>query len=152
MENDSSPLDLRLRSLLSDADLSARQVGGAAYDVCIPATLREWVVNVRMTETWMNLRTYVLTVPATPAARARLLEAALLANGRTSLTKFSLDDDSSLCLELEYRQEHLDSSVLRNLVCLAVKVAEAEYPRFFRIATSEPQLAALESAFTRSEG
>ena len=141
--DDSSPLDLRLRSLLSDADLSAKQVGGAVYDVCIPAGLREWVVNVRMTEAWVSLRTFVL--------RARLLEAALLANGRTSLTKFSLGADNALSLELEYRQEHLDSSVLRNLVCLAVKVGEAESPRLFRIATGEAALDQLESAFNRAE-
>jgi len=149
--DDSSPLDLRLRSLLSDADLSAKQVGGAVYDVCIPAGLREWVVNVRMTEAWVSLRTFVLSVPESAPVRARLLEAALLANGRTSLTKFSLGADNALSLELEYRQEHLDSAVLRNLVCLAVKVGEAEYPRLFRIATGESALDQLESAFNRAE-
>jgi hypothetical protein len=119
--------------------------------VCIPAALREWVVNVHMTETWLHLRAFILSVPESPAVRARLLEAALLANGRTSLTKFSLVDESSLCLELEYRQEHLDSSVLRNLVCLVIKVGEVEYPRFFRIATSEAKLESLESAFRRAD-
>lgn len=150
MENDSSPLDLRLRSLLTEADLSAKQVGGAVYDVCIPATLREWVVTVRMTETWVSLRTFVLSPPDSQVQRAAIFEAAMLANGRNSLAKFSLVDDNSLCLEIEYRQEHLDSSVLRNLVCLAVKVGEAEYPRFFRIATGGAALEDLESAFKRA--
>jgi hypothetical protein len=150
MENDHSPLDLRLRSLLCDAHLSAKQVGGAAYDVCIPAALREWVVSVRMTEAWVSLRTYVLALPDSAEPRAALLEAAMHANGRMSLTKFSLADENALHLDLEYRQEHLDSSVLRNLVCLAVKVGEAEYPRLFRIATAEAALDSLESAFNRS--
>ena len=151
MENESSPLDLRLRSLLSDADLTGKQVGGAAYDVCIPASLREWVGNVRMTDAWVSLRTFVVALPESPRVRARLLEAAMLANGRMSLSKFSLADDGSLCLEIEYRQEHLDSSVLRNLVCLAVKVGEAEYPRLFRIVTGEAALDSLESAFNRTD-
>jgi hypothetical protein len=150
MENESSPLDLRLRSLLSDADLSAKQVGGATYDVCIPALLREWVVNVRMTEAWVSLRAFVLNVPETPQVRASLLEASMLANGRRSLTKFSLGDDDALSLELEYRQEHIDSAVLRNLVCLVVNVGEAEYPALFRIATRASALDSLEAAFKRT--
>jgi hypothetical protein len=151
MEYESTPFDLRLRSLLSDANLSAKPLGGATYDVCVPANLREWVVNVRMTEAWVALRAFVMNVPESAQRRKALLETAMLANGRASLTKFSLSDDSTLCIELEYRQEHLDSEVLRNLVYLLVQVAEDEYPRFFRVATAEAALDSLESAFNRSQ-
>jgi hypothetical protein len=150
MENDQTPLDLRLFSLLSEADLRAKRTGGAAYDVRIPAALREWVVEVRMTEAWVSLRAFVLSLPEAPSLRASLLEAAMSANARTSLTKFSLVDETSLCLELEYRQDHLDAAILRNLVCLIANVGEAEYPRLFRLATAEDALESLESAFNRA--
>ncbi len=129
--------------------MHVKRVRRGAYDVSFPSHLREWLVRIMLTDAWLMLRTFVMNLPEPAPRRAALLEAAMQANGRLSLTKFSLADATSLCLELEYRAEHTDAAVLQNLIGLVVKVGDAEYPPLFRIASGDAALEALESAFNR---
>jgi hypothetical protein len=142
--------DRRLRSMLTEAGMHVKHAGVGSYEVSFPSRLREWSVRVTLADVWVLLRTFVMTLPADGPRRLALLEAAMQINGRLSLAKLSVVDATSLCLELEYRSDHVDSDVLRNLVGLLVKVGDREYPQLFRIATGDTALDALESAFNRS--
>jgi hypothetical protein len=155
MDNESGrPTDRRLRTMLVEAGLRVKRVSRGAYDVTFPSELREWGVTVRMSESWVMLRTFVLALPPSGRRRQALLEASMQANANRSLIKFSLGEPNSLYIDLEYREEHVTPEVLKNLISLVVNVGDAEYPKLFRLATGDDALDALESAFKRdpSEG
>jgi len=135
--------------MLKEAGLRAKRVGASSYDVMFTSDLREWVVNIRLNDAWVMLRTFVMVLPAGPPRRLALLEAALQANAALSLAKFSATDDSSLTIDLEYRDEHLNAETLGNLIGLVVRVGDENYPKLFRIATGDVALEALESAFKK---
>lgn len=142
-------MDGRLSSMLGEAGLRPKRVSESSYDVMFTSELREWAVNVRMSEAWLMLRTFVLALPEAPARRDGLLEATMQANAALSLAKFSLTEDRSLCIDLEYRNEHVEPDILKQLIGLVVRVGDEHYPKLFRIATGEATLKALESAFKK---
>ncbi|MFY9780486.1 MAG: hypothetical protein WAJ85_08250 [Candidatus Baltobacteraceae bacterium] len=144
--DNSAELDRRLKALLDEGDFNVKPVGSAIYDVSFRGQLREWTVTTRLTETWILLRTYVMRLPESAQIRTTLLQTALEINGDLPLGKLSIEGDS-LYLDIEYRTEHLDSSVLGNLLRLVVQVGDDEYPRLFRIASGDTMLKALESSF-----
>jgi hypothetical protein len=146
-DGDSQELELRLKGLLSEGGLNVKYVGPACYDVTFRGDLREWTVTARLTECWIFLRSYIMRVPESAAMRAALFEAALQINGRLSLGKLSIEEDS-LFLDIEYRCEHLDAVVLRNLLGLVVQVGDEEYPKLFRIAAGDTTLKALAFALS----
>ena len=145
---DSQELELRLKGLLSEGDFNAKYAGPACYDVTFRGDLREWTVTVRLSECWIFLRSYVMRVPKSAATRAALFEAALQLNGRLSLGKLSIEEDGFF-LDIEYRCEHLDAVVLRNLLGLVAQVGDEEYPKLFRIAAGDMTLKALGFALTK---
>jgi len=144
---DSQELESRLKGLLGEGGFNVKHAGPACYDVTFRGNLREWTVTARLTDCWIFLRSYVMRVPESAATRAALFEAALLVNGRLSLGKLSIEEDS-LFLDIEYRCEHLDAIVLRNLLGLVVQVGDEEYPKLFRIAAGDMTLKALGFALT----
>lgn len=111
--------------------------------------LREWSVNVRMSEAWLMLRTFVLALPAAAPRRLALLQNIAQANASLSLAKFSLADDNALCIDLEYRNEHVGADTLKQLIGLVVRVGDEHYPKLFRIVTGDTALDVLESAFKK---
>jgi hypothetical protein len=64
------------------------------------------------------------------------------ANRSCSLVKFGISG-TCLNLELDYRAEHVDETVLANLVNLVHTVAEQQYPRIFRIVNGDDVLESL---------
>jgi hypothetical protein len=144
--DNSAELDRRLKALLDEGDFNVKRVGAATYDVSFRGALREWTVTTRLTDTWILLRTYVMRLPETAPVRTMLLQTSLEINGDLPLGKLSIEGDS-LYLDIEYRAEHLDSSVLSNLLRLVVNVGDDEYPKLFRIASGDVMLKALESSF-----
>jgi hypothetical protein len=142
-------IDRRLSAMLEEMGLQAKRVSASSYDVMFTSDLREWAVNIRLNESWVMLRTFVMVLPAGAPRRLTLLEAALQANASLSLAKFSTTEDRSLVIDLEYRDEHLNAETLRNLVGLVVRVGDENYPKLFRIATGDVALEALESAFKK---
>ena len=135
--------------MLSDAGLRAKQVTSSSYDVTFVSDLREWSVNVRMTEAWLMLRTFVLALPTAPARRLALLETVAQINAGIALAKLSLTEDHSVCIELEYRTEHVGADTLKQLLGLVVRIGDEHYPKIFRIATGDATLDALETAFKK---
>ena len=135
--------------MLKEAGLRAKRVGASSYDVMFTSDLREWVVNIRLNDAWLMLRTFVMALPPGAPRRLALLEAALQANSALSLAKFSSTEDASLVIDLEYRDEHLNAGTLANLIGLVVRVGDDHYPKLFRIATGDIALEALESAFKK---
>jgi hypothetical protein len=102
---------------------------------------RDWSFYVNLTNGWLHVHTYVCEIPQAANLRAELLDAAMVANQRMSLTKLVKTD--SLVLELEYREEHVDAEVLGNLLGLALSNAEEYYPRLFRIVSGDAVLESL---------
>jgi hypothetical protein len=145
-------IDRRLSAMLEEAGLRAKRVAASSYDVMFTSDLREWAVNIRLNDSWVMLRTFVMALPAGAPRRLALLEAALQANATLSLAKFSATEDRSLAVDLEYRDEHLNAETLRNLIGLVVRVGDDHYPKLFRIATGDTALEALESAFKKPTG
>ncbi len=146
MSDELAELDSRLIAFLREGDFDVRHVGPACYDVNFRGELREWTVTARLTDAWVFLRSYVMRIPDALPVRSLLMEDALEANGRLLLGKLSIEGDG-LVLDIEYRAEHVDGAVLSNLLGLAVKVGDAEYPRLFRIAAGDVTLNALGSSF-----
>ena len=144
--DNSAELDRRLKALLDEGDFNVKQVGSATYDISFRGELREWTVTTRLTETWVLLRSYVMRIPESVPVRSMLLQHALEINGDLPLGKLSIEGDC-LYFDVEYRTEHLDSSVLSNLLRLTVYVGDDEYPKLFRIASGDVMLKALESSF-----
>jgi hypothetical protein len=146
MSDELTELDSRLIVLLREGGFDVRHVGPACYDVTFHGELREWTVTARLTDAWIFLRSYVMRIPDALPLRSLLMKDALETNGRLLLGKLSIEGDG-LVLDLEYRSEHVDGAVLSNLLGLAVKTGDAEYPRLFRIAAGDVTLSALESSF-----
>ena len=147
MDNDQASLDRRLSSMLSDAGLRAKQITTSSYDVTFVSDLREWSVNVRLSDAWLMLRTFVLALPTAPPRRLALLETIAQTNAAIALAKFSVTEDHSVCIELEYRSDHVSAETLKQLLGLVVRIGDEHYPKAFRIATGDATLDALESAF-----
>ncbi len=110
---------------------------------------REWVIIVRLDDEWLHAYTVLCDVPREAGLRARLFEATMNANAAGMLAKFGAN--SQLILELEYRAEHLDPSVLGNLTGFLYTMAEQHYPKIFRIVSGDETLDALAETLTLPE-
>ncbi len=147
--DDQASTDSRLSAMLSEAGLRAKRVSTSSYDVIFTSDLREWSVNVRMSDSWLMLRTFVMALPEALPRRLALLEAAMQFNAAVSLAKFSQTEDKSLCIDLEYRNDHVTAQTLKHLIGLVVRVGDDYYPKLFRIATGDVTLEKLENAFKK---
>jgi hypothetical protein len=144
--DNSAELDLRLKALLDEGGFNVKKVGAATYDVSFCGELREWTLTLRLTDTWVLLRSYVMRLPESAPVRSALLRAALEINADLPLGKLSIEDNG-LFLDVEYRTEHLDGCVLGNLLRLVVDAGDDEYPKLFRIASGDALLEVLETSF-----
>ena len=96
---------------------------------------RESVLGIRVTPDRLNVSTLVCELPKGPGVWARLFEWVLQVNWSRRSTS-SASRGRRLNLELDYRAEDIDETVLANLVDLVHTVAEEQYPRIFRIVTA----------------
>jgi hypothetical protein len=71
------------------------------------------------------------------------------ANAAMTLTKFVAGP--GLCLDIDYRAEHLDAAVLANLISHLHWVAEEQYAKVFRIVSGDETLRELETKLETSE-
>jgi hypothetical protein len=85
-----------------------------------------------------------------PGLRYRLFEATMRANAAMTLTKFVVGP-AGLCLDIDYRAEHLDAAVLANLVVHLHRAAEEQYSKVFRIVSGDETLRELETKLETSE-
>jgi hypothetical protein len=142
MSDDHIPSNgLRLKSLLKEAAIQSTRLDATRRLVMYTGRTRDWSFYVNLHNGWLHVHTYLCEIPQAANLRAELLDAAMVANQRMSLTKFVKTD--ALVLELEYREEHVDAEVLGNLIGLALSNAEEYYPRLFRIVSGDAVLESL---------
>jgi len=133
----------KLRILLKDAGYVSSRLGADRRAMFFSGRTREWNIVARANADWLNIYTFVCTVPEEPGLRARLLEAAMRMNQTMALTKFVLGEQS-LVLELDYRMQHCDVDAIRGLVSLIYSEAEGYYGKLFRIVSGDDVLEALD--------
>ncbi len=141
---------LRLKTLLKEAGYKSFRLDATGRAIAFPGKLREWLFVAHLNPNWLNLYTFVCELPAEAGLRGRLLETALRANAALTLVKFGIGAPG-LCLEIDYRAEHLDTSLVGNLVGHLYHLAEEQYPKIFRIVSGDETLKALETGLKESE-
>jgi len=90
-----------------------------------------------------------MALPEPAGLKATLTDRLLELNDSMSVAKFT-KSGSTVTLDLEYREEHVDAAVLGNLLGLLQTLAEQHYPELFRIAAGDATLTTLQEAFERS--
>jgi hypothetical protein len=140
----------RLRSLLKEAGLVSFRVDSLRRGLSYRGRSREWLIVAALTADWLHIYTLVCNTPEEAGLRARLFETTMCANTTMTLAKFATPAQG-LVLEIDYRAEHLDAMVLRNLLGHLYWVAEEHYPKVFRIVSGDETLQALESTLSTSE-
>jgi hypothetical protein len=133
---------LRLKRLLKGAGLRSYRLDPRRRIVNFIGRTREWALVVALNPSWVNISTLVCELPKEPGVRVRLMEWAMQANCKNSLLKYSITE-TTLLLELDYRAEHVDETVLGNLVGFLQSSAEEQYPRVFRIVNGDDVLESL---------
>jgi hypothetical protein len=141
-DSDNPNNTLRLRSLFKEAGLKSTRANGGRRLTMFRGRTRDWTFWAHIYNGWLHLSTYVCELPTAATLRADLFDAAMTANQKMSLSKFVKTD--ALNLEVEYRDEHVDGTVLNNLLGLEVSNLEEHYPRLFRIVTGDAVLESLE--------
>lgn len=140
----------RLRARLEESDLEYHEAGAGAV-VAVWSRLRSWNVELRETNGWICLRSHVMSIPAAPAARLALIDAAMRSNTELTVWRFVVDAQSrALFLEAEYGAAHLDGESLAELVSILRDRGDAEYEKLVKVALAPAPLDALEEAFKRS--
>ncbi|HLI96366.1 MAG TPA: hypothetical protein VKT72_09805 [Candidatus Baltobacteraceae bacterium] len=137
----------RLKSLATGAGFSVRR-HGSGYELSFHGTYRDFDIRCVLGNGWLHTCVYILQLPALSATRSRLLERIAELNLAIPLAKFTKSEDV-LCLDLEYREEHVDSAVFGKLANLLRQLAEEHYPEIFRIVSGQERLDALQAAFQR---
>jgi hypothetical protein len=140
---------VRLKALLKESGLKSFRLDTTRRSITFSGRHREWMVVARLNENWLHLYTFVCDIPAETGLRARIFETAMQANATTTLAKFGAG--AGLHLEIDYRAEHLDATVVSNLVSYLHYTAEEHYPRIFRIVAGDETLHQLESSMQPSE-
>lgn len=142
VNNDNQPTpEARLKTLLKEGGFKSTRLDAKRRLVMFSGRTRDWTLIASIYNGWLNIQTYVCEIPQVAGLRVELLDAAMSANQRMSLTKFTKADN--LILELEYREEHLDAQVLNHLLQLMHANAEEYYPRLFRVVTGDSVLESL---------
>lgn len=140
-----------LQALLHETGFVSWDVGSGCRGLAFPGRAREWFLVARLTPGWCYLWTYVCEVPPEPGLRARLLSHAMEENGLVTGVKFSINNETRLVLEIEYRTEDVDASTLANLARFLQATAERMYPKVFRIVSGDDALAALETTLAAQD-
>jgi hypothetical protein len=140
----------RLKTLMKEAGLASFRLDPVRRGLSYHGRTRQWFIVAALTADWLHISTVVCNVPEEAGLRAQLFEATMRANTSMMLAKFVARPDG-LVLEIDYRAEHLDASVLGNLLGFFYWTAEEQYPKIFRIVSGDETLCALESKLSTSE-
>ena len=141
----------RLAVLLGETGYVSWDVGNGCRGFAFPGRAREWFLVARLTPEWCYLWTYVCDVPTEAGLRARLLSHAMEENGIVTGVKFSVNNETRLVLEIEYRTEHVDAPLMGQLTRYLQATAERMYPKVFRIVSGDDALAALETTLAQQD-
>jgi hypothetical protein len=141
----------RLKTLLDETGYVSWDAGSGCRGFAFPGRAREWLLVARLTPEWCYVWTYVCDVPSEPGLRARLLAGAMEENGIVTAVKFSVNNETRLVLEIEYRTEHVDAATLGSLARYLQATAERMYPKVFRIVSGDDALAALETTLAQRD-
>ncbi len=139
----------RLKTLLEANHYVTERCGEFGYAIPFVGRFRDWHVRVQISNGWLALTTYVMALPEPAGLKATLTDRLLELNDSMSVAKFT-KSGSTVTLDLEYREEHVDAAVLGNLLGLLQTLAEQHYPELFRIAAGDATLTTLQEAFERS--
>ncbi len=129
----------RLKSLLKEADLKSFRLDARLRGILFQGRSREWLLRAGLNENWLHVYTVVCGIPEEPGLRARLFETLMTTNASLTLAKF-VAGPGGLVLEVDYRAEHVDAAVLRNVVSHVHWIAEEQYPKIFRIVSGDEVL------------
>jgi hypothetical protein len=142
----------RLKQILKEAGFVSYRLADGVRGLALPGRAREWLLVVRLTDDWCYVRTYVCDLPQEAGLRARLLSWAMEENGRLTMVKFSVAEQTRLVFEIEDRAEHVvDGLALTNLARFLHSTAETAYPKIFRIVSGDETLAELETSMAAPE-
>ncbi|MGZ3523041.1 MAG: YbjN domain-containing protein [Vulcanimicrobiaceae bacterium] len=138
----------KLKSLIDANDYTAHRIDECGFEIPFTGKLRGWNIRAHLYNGWLSLSAFLMMLPSEGSARNALLERLLEVNDIISVAKFSKRQDV-LTLDLEYREEHIDAEVFRNMVGLVYSRCEEYYAELFRIASGDASLVALQAAFER---
>lgn len=141
IDDTSSNAAQRLKTLLKEAGYKSTRLDTTRRLVMFSGRTRDWTLSANISNGWLHVATYVCEVPDANGVRAELLDLAMTANQAMSLTKFV--KGAGLVFEFEYRIEHVDADVLRNLLSLALTNLEEWYPKLFRVVSGDAALACI---------
>lgn len=145
MSDNNSPSNAqRLKTLFKEAGIKSTRLDATRRLVQYHGRTRDWTFIANIYNGWFHVSAYVCEIPTAPGLRADLLDTAMVANQKMSLTKFV--KSNALWLELEYRDEHIGATDAGNLLGLLFSNAEEYYPRLFRIVTGDAVLASLDDS------
>jgi len=139
----------KLRALLSRAGYTATPVAKAVFEMAFGGKFRSWHIRVGLANGWLTFHVYFMDLPTIPSVRAALFERLAEINDDISVAKFVKSGDA-LTLDMEYREEHVDAEVMRNLVGMLLSHCEGRYLEVLRIVTGDRALQQLEEAFNKA--
>lgn len=137
-----------LKSLLDSAGYHYRRAGEYSYEIPFGGKYRHWEIQMHLHNGWLAFNVYFMDLPQAGTVRSQLFERVAGLNDSLIVMKFVKSSDV-LTLDIQYRKEHVDAPVLRNLVGMVYSACEEHYPQLFRIVAGDETLASLESAFQR---
>ncbi len=137
-----------LKSLLDSAGYHTRRAGEYSYEIAFGGKYRHWEIQTHLHNGWLGFRVYFMDLPQPGALRSKLFERVAELNDDLTVLKFVKSGDI-LALDMQYRKEHIDAEVLRNVVGMVYAACEEHYPQLFRIVAGDETLSSLESAFQR---
>ena len=134
---------------LSDAFGVEITRSGDVWRLYIDAAEKQWIFTVREDDGLVRLHSCILELPAAPAARASLVEAAMRANAEMGLWHFAIGEDDALSVAAAIPRSRSDVAWFLGLV-EAIESIEPRCETLRRIAATPAALHALEAAFKRS--
>lgn len=137
----------RLTQLIHASGFGGYADSDGAFRIPFLDEHRSWEMLVRSCSGWITFRTPILMLPKSLGRRAAMLDAAMRLNADVAVGKYAVAYESALVLDAEYREDHVDGRVMRNLISMMSRIAADHYPRLARIAMCSEQLDALERAF-----
>jgi hypothetical protein len=149
MGNSNAAQDRRnLKRLIEAAGFTVAGRASNGYVMRFMGQFRDWLIFAWLHDSWLSLGVTFMELPSVASVRSSLIERALDINGIMSIAKFS-KDENILKLDLEYREEHVDVEVFKNLIGMFLAICEKRYPELFKIAAEDAALNELHQAFER---
>jgi hypothetical protein len=138
----------RISTLLTAAGYN-HDPSGAGRHLSFSGRYRDWQIFATANAAWLNVRTFVCSLPEEAGLRGDLLLWMGRANAAMALLKYSVTPNDYVFLEAELRMEKLETDDVANIVGYLHSTAEKDYLEVLRVARGDARLAALSEAFER---